>query len=264
MDVWSTAANDRAGRLQFSPREANSSAMHPGGLPVHQAMAAAYKDIAHLAGVDASRGSIILEKFPEHAFRIGLLEEISASGLGPGRCTFIHLWRNGVEVARSIARFGSSASWYGVKGERKWCQLAELMQRSELGLSAEFRAWLEEPTPLEARLFARGLVEWYLTVQAARDGLKALRATTKFIEVRYEELLESPGKILSDVEELMGLQTSAEARQYAQQVLRRSPPAAQAATSVEEEILATVRGSKLEAMLLEAGSQLPGEDDGKH
>ncbi|CAE8600671.1 unnamed protein product [Polarella glacialis] len=138
------------------------------------------------------------------------------------------------------------------------------MQRSELGLSAEFRAWLEEPTPLEARLFARGLVEWYLTVQAARDGLKALRATTKFIEVRYEELLESPGKILSDVEELMGLQTSAEARQYAQQVLRRSPPAAQAATSVEEEILATVRGSKLEAMLLEAGSQLPGEDDGKH
>lgn len=89
-------------------------------------------DISCSSQVGSNR-IVVLEKFPEHAFRLPFLSEVcSRQGL---RCHVLHLVRGGFDVARSIARFTAAGSWYGAKGEWKWRQLAALLEACD-GLSS--------------------------------------------------------------------------------------------------------------------------------
>ncbi|CAE7478448.1 unnamed protein product, partial [Symbiodinium sp. CCMP2456] len=88
-DVWSTAAPRRGGSL---------SAGDPSALA--QVLAHHYRRIAALVRKESQEPVWILEKFPEHAFRVDFLRELCEQGLGPSRARFLHLRRDGLAVAR--------------------------------------------------------------------------------------------------------------------------------------------------------------------
>lgn len=124
----------------------------------------------------------LLEKFPEHVFRLPLLRRLL-----PG-CRVLHLVRRALPVARSIATFAPSA-WYGAR-DAKWRQLlGELQSRFRPG-PALLEA-LEEGPP-QRRLLARGLVEWALS-ECAAEGEEVLR-------ISYEHLVAKADEVLDKVE----------------------------------------------------------------
>eukprot|EP00971_Amphidinium_carterae_P197516 3920030-Amphidinium_carterae.1 len=100
VDVWSVAAEKRCGKLCLDEEE-----MEP-ALSICQA----YKELVaqHMGPVNDSPGKfVVVEKFPEHAFRVGFLGQLCDKGLGTQSCSVVHLLREGRAVARSIARFGN-------------------------------------------------------------------------------------------------------------------------------------------------------------
>lgn len=263
MDVWSAAAPKRQGRLTFTRAEAllEVPTLEAGGesRQLASTICGAYRDLAEVVPVSTSKGAeslgpevgrvVIVEKFPEHAFRLEFLSSICGKGLGPRRCKFIHMTRDGVDVARSVARFGNEASWYGVKGT-KW----QLLSAFPLGLSADFSAHLES-RDLGVRLFSRGLVEWALSLETARTDAGNVRDESPCLEVRYEDLLADPSAALLAIEEFLGIEHSAEVHRCAVETSRRRE--AEPLTAAEADVLRTLRGSRIETLLREWGRDLP-------
>lgn len=270
VDVWSASAPERRGRLRFTAAEASGQAppLEEGdeAEPLAKAVCCAYRDLAELVSAQSSdcvegvsraeRRVVVVEKFPEHAFRVEFLSAICGQGLGPRRCKFIHMIRDGVDVARSVARFGNAASWYGVKDDTKWRQLLSLLSESPLGLGAAFQRHLES-SDVGVRLFARGLVEWALSMEAARSGASAVIEESPCLELRYEDLIASPSSSLSALEDFLGLERSEEVHACAAETLRTRD--AKPLSTVEADVLKGLRGSKIEELLLEFGRELPPE-----
>lgn len=259
MDVWSVAAPRRRGRLAFAAEDADVALAD--GQTVAGAVGAAYRDIAAQAAPAGGPPAVVLEKFPEHAFRLPLLAAACGASLGAGRCSFLHLVRDGVDVARSIARFEPAAAWYGVKGDWKWGQLAALSEAAGgLDLSEAFGGHLRASRD-EERLFARGLVEWALSVRAARDGHGELQPPAPWLEVRYEELLARPAEVIAAIEALLGLGPCEAVRRAAAETLRPAPEP-RPLGRVEAEVLLSARGSRIEGLLRECGRALPWDPPG--
>jgi len=309
VDVWSTAAPRRNGRLTIASDDARRGVLPEaegavegctdvssnGGPDLAEVIGDAYHDVAQLVlgseesfddcrrpeepsadevrngprsdalSGDEARSSqlgarpcfaqrIVLEKFPEHAFRLPFLATICERGLGPGTCSFVHLIRDGVDVARSIAGFGSSAAWYGVKGDWKWQQLVAILGDRGLGLGEEYTRFLKS-RDLKTQGFARGLVEWALTVEAAREGAKALASSASFLEVRYEDLVANPEGTLDALEAFLGLERSLEVRRCATATLKARWD--RSFSTNEAAVLRALQGSRVEALLHEFGRVLP-------
>lgn len=259
MDVWSVAAPERRGQLVFTAQDAQ------GDQHIATSICEAYRDLRGLVqgsaipAQPAEDRCVIIEKFPEHAFRLPFLAQLRQSRMPQGACSFIHMLRDGVEVARSIARFASSAAWYGVRDDWKWRVLLGLLEVEEATMSAGQRVRatfrkLTEASDLGARLFARGLVEWALSVRAARRGAEAA-AGAGWLELRYEDLLVDPDAALAAAEHLLGLSPSPAARRCAREALRGRPGGPP--STVEAKVLAALHQSFIEALLCEGGRQLP-------
>jgi len=281
MDVWSVAAPSRGGKLCFSPDEAltpvrgvetSGGDAHAGATQTvaHHVMDA-YTTIAELATSpplapgQTSRPSLVVEKFPEHAFRLPFLANMCREELGPHRCTILHIIRDGVDTARSIAAFENPAAWYGVKDEWKWRCLREIilpgsdgsgadkvgwLPHCQLDVSDEFVRYLEMPRTEEHCRFARGLAEWAASVLAARHG--AEQATdSQYVEVRYEDLIANPAQALASLTSHLDLEPSASARQRAKDLLVARP--SRPLTVAEREVLASCKGSRIEELLQKLG-----------
>lgn len=276
MDIWSVAAPQRRGRLFFSPEDAQIVAGGDGQTVTRLAMDG-YHNIAEYAsnpGMNqdqTSRQALVIEKFQEHCFRMPFLASICNQELGPQRCTFLHIIRDGVDTARSIAAFEDPATWYGVKEEVKWKCLREIimpppegagggeseaapLSHCQLDLSDEFLAFLDRPRTDEHCRFARGLVEWAASVLAARHGAEHAQDAT-YLEVRYEEVMSNPVQSLACMVSHLDLEPSAAARQGAKNTL--APRNSRSLNSVEKEVLQTLHGSKVQKLLRESGRELP-------
>jgi len=161
-DVWSERAQERRGTLVLDPRLARGAA----GRRLRAAFA------TELRRAQRPR---LLEKLPINAFRVPFIESAC-----PG-ARYVHLLRNGLDVARSIAERCRRAAWYGI-GDYKWHQLVAL---------AEARP---ETRGLAARCSddrRRGLLEWRLSVEASLEAFTAIDPSRHLL-VRYEELVASP------------------------------------------------------------------------
>lgn len=281
MDVWSVAAPKRGGRLRFSPREASGFPAGGGGQSVSSLVSDCYADVAELAsatpplaGGPTTRQALVVEKFPEHAFRLPFLADLCKAEFGPNRCTFVHIIRDGLDVARSIAAFENPAAWYGVKDEWKWRCLCEFIApgmgkggaaasdeaytapdvESFLDVGEDFVRYLQAQRTDEQCRFARGLAEWAVSVLAARHGSEEAKEA-RYVEVRYEELLDSPAKALAALANILELEPSAAARQRAKEALVARP--SKPPTDQEREVLMSARGSRIEELLREFGRGLP-------
>jgi hypothetical protein len=188
-DVWTDQAKERGGRLFLDADDV---------IPENaEKIIYAFTEVAN-----RKPKARLVEKLPINSFRIGFINHIFPDAL------FIHLLRNGLDVARSIGRKAQNEAWYGHK-DYKWDLLvdyAESQGLGELARSAEFD------------LFLRGLLEWRLSVTTAKESLAKLPAE-QHIEIRYENLLTQPETTISQLETFIGIPAFPDTHEFAQKTL---------------------------------------------
>jgi hypothetical protein len=208
-DVWSDMARGRGGRLAL-----DESVCTPGQnrkLTVNFHCETAAKGRPRL-----------VEKLPINSFRLPFVNAVFPDAL------FVHLLRNGLEVARSIERMPEESLWYG-HDDYKWKLLVEYAEASE-----EYR----ELHGLCDTTRKRGLLEWRMSVETAIDYLEDL-PDERHLAVTYRELLDTPVDVIRRIEEFAGLAPSEAVDAFAKANLqRRSPVIEVTSLSDDEERLA--------------------------
>lgn len=148
--------------------------------------------------------SLLLEKLPANSFRLPFLDAIFP------QARFIHLWRDGREVARSIARRAAEERWYG-SGQYRW---------HELEKTAGSDPALAQALQLCESGFERGLLEWRMNEERIRGFLRKL-PQTKWIRLSYGQLVDDPGEAISRVTTLLALKPYAPLRDFARSHVAR-------------------------------------------
>jgi len=224
-DVWSERAPQRNGRLVLTAKDSTW----------WRTVRLTRLFARSLADAGRTR---LLEKLPANAFRVRFVHALFPDAL------FVHLLRNGIEVARSIARECEIGPWYGI-GDYKWHQLVSLAARDPAlaALPARCRA------PYE-----RGLLEWRLAVEASLEATAALPARQQ-LAVRYEELLTAPARTVRRIEHFLGLDHDPAVSDYAERsIARRSEPAGRSAVTDDATSIAG-------PLLVQLGYATPGHDE---
>jgi Sulfotransferase family len=142
-------------------------------------------------------GFTFVEKSPINALRIGYLDALAPEA------RFVHIVRDGIEVTRSIERMAAITrrmafrpplnEWWGV-GEAKWTALVRD------GRAAGY--YPDEVCQL-ATDAQRGAYEWLLSLREA--AVWRPRLGSRFIEFRYQDLVDDPGATLQVVMNSLGL-----------------------------------------------------------
>lgn len=192
-DIWSAEATTRNGRLFLDGNDCTETK--------NEQLRLLFAD--EVARTGRPR---LLEKLPENCFRMGLIKRIYPDAL------FLHIVRDGIDVADSIARAcrDSKAAgpdwpdWYGVN-DYKWDQLVAYAQRFTLSRGLPV---------LCASDFDRGLLEWRLSISAAK-GFFATLPESDYLEVRYERLVRDAVAVLRDIEVFLGVAPSEQIRAFA-------------------------------------------------
>jgi hypothetical protein len=174
--------------------------------------------------VDAAGRRRLVEKTPVNSFRIGYLDALCPDA------RFVHIIRDGRDVAASIARLAAPPSggshrirpaarfrrrsprpagaWYG-EADSKWRRLRSLAETEGI---AGIDEWEDDLT-------ARGLLEWRLAVTFARRSLHGLDPR-RWLELRYEDVLREPRKTMATVLEGTGLDGGAVVLESAERQVR--------------------------------------------
>jgi hypothetical protein len=194
-DIWTAESARRGGRLALDGDACT---------PVRSKR---LRDLFFCEALARGRPRLV-EKLPANNFRLGFVDTIFPDAL------YIHLLRNGLEVARSIARMAEQDKWYGAGGY-KWEQLADFARERE-----EYRGLTE----LVKTDFDRGLLEWRMSVEAALDFFGSL-ACERYIEVTYEGLLASPVESVERIERFIEIGPDEEVHRFAASRLSRKTPA---------------------------------------
>jgi hypothetical protein len=193
-DIWSKEARLRKGQLQLT-----SSDVKP---RVASRIARAFADRVRL-----QKSQRLVEKLPINSFRIGFICGVFPDAL------FVHLIRNGIDVAHSIATEFSRR--YGHVGY-KWELLADCARKRGEGQLVD----------LCTDNVLRGLLEWYLSVSTSSEAVGNL-PKDRVLEIRYEDLLRDPVYICNLLENFIGVEPSPTMREFAlSRIVRMSPPVA--------------------------------------
>ena len=136
-------------------------------------------------------GLTLVEKSPINALRIGYLDAMAPEA------RFVHIVRDGVDVAHSIERMAAVTrrmafraplnEWWGV-GDAKWAALER--DGREAGYYSNELNWL-------TRDIQRGAYEWLVSmheVERWRSGLGG-----RFVELRYQDLIADPRSTLQAI-----------------------------------------------------------------
>lgn len=174
-DIWTTEAEARKGRLALTKNDTNSEKS---------------TKLRSLFREELLKGSsqVLIEKLPINNFRLDFIHAIFPNA------RFIHIYRNGLEVARSIEKECEKGHWFGA-GDYKWNKLTEyeLDKRGNSNLSS-----------LCETFFDKGLLEWRLSTEAAVDFLSQL-PKEKYFELKYDSLIDHPEEMISVVLKFIGL-----------------------------------------------------------
>ena len=146
---------------------------------------------------------IVLEKTPVNAVRIGYLKALAP------RAKFIHIVRDGVDVACSIERLALTNSykivskpqlnqWWGVKNS-KWKVL------SQDGASAGY--YFDEVAHLEEHR-SKGAYEWLVSLGEVDRWREELAREKRFCEITYEQLTKNPEATLKKIGGFLNLNFS--------------------------------------------------------
>jgi CelD/BcsL family acetyltransferase involved in cellulose biosynthesis len=142
-------------------------------------------------------GMTLVEKSPVNALRIGYLEALVPDA------RYVHIVRDGVEVARSIEKLASVTlrmtfrpplnEWWGV-GDAKWAAL------EREGRAADY--YPDEVGQLTSDA-QRGAYEWLVSVSEVESWRS--RLASRLVELRYQDLTDDPAGTLRKLMESLGL-----------------------------------------------------------
>lgn len=143
------------------------------------------------------RGVTLVEKTPLNAMRLGFLEALAPNA------RFVHMARDGVEVARSIERIARSSwelafrpplnEWWGVN-DAKWTALA-----ADGRAAGYYPGEIPQLTTDEQR----GAYEWLVSMLEI-DAWRS-RLGSRLIELRLDDLIRAPRAMLGSVVEALDL-----------------------------------------------------------
>lgn len=150
-----------------------------------------------------NKGTLI-EKLPINTFRLGLINKIFPES------RYIHIYRNGFDVARSIEERCVNGRWFGVD-EYKLAQLKKY---------AKSKKQTKGIPELCQNYFEKGLMEWRLSVESIVLFLSGIEST-RYFELSYEALINNPVAILRDMFGFLNLQPESNVLNYAVNNLKR-------------------------------------------
>lgn len=179
-DVWTSKARSRGGKLYLSesdvdPRKSNR-----------------IRRMFRFTTIVSGR-PVLIEKLPINNFRLRFIRAIFPDA------RYIHIYRNGLEVARSIEEANRRGGWFGADCY-KWSKLVEYA-------SAEGSAG--DVTGLCASDFEKGLLEWRLSTESAVSFLSKLPDAAYF-ELSYDDFVTRPLVVVSQLLEFIGVGADAD------------------------------------------------------
>lgn len=207
-DIWSAKAPSRGGQLVLDTTDTVDSKS---------------KKLSRLFQIEAIQrgGSVLIEKTPVNNFRLAFIRHIFPDA------RFIHIYRNGLEVAASIAKIVEIGGWYG-EDAYKWDKLAEYAMRFDEtrhlpGLCT---------TPYE-----KGLLEWRLSTEAAVSFLHGL-PDDSFFELNYDEFVDRPFNTFSRLIEFIGIDADPDMASFlAKRLTRRASKLGYGNVSEKDEMI---------------------------
>ena len=179
-DVWSTQSDRRQGTLRLDAKdvsEISASFLHN-----------AHLNILNATSQREASNEFILEKFPEHAFKIPALLRIFPDA------KFIHIIRNPHDVASSIGSF-EEHTWFGATG-RKWSEICKIAIE-KCNISRDVLV-----SDVKDDLVLRGLLEWTVAMHTIENDVASIWPSDKctqskhFLELKYEDLVSDPVRIV--------------------------------------------------------------------
>lgn len=219
-DIWSVDAPARGGKLWMTGEDADP---------------AKSRKLARLFRFETMRRRrpVLIEKLPINNFRLQFLHEIFPEA------RFIHIYRNGLEVARSIQRLVDEGHWFGANSY-KWDKLVEY---------ACGRDETKGLPPLCTDAFHKGLLEWRLSTESAVGFLRDI-PDQAFTEVNYKHFVDDPAATVARLLAFIGIDADPNVNAFvAGTVARRSSKLGQ------DEITAKMRiigGALLPYSMIEA------------
>ena len=132
---------------------------------------------------------VLVEKLPINTFRLGFIHHVFPDA------RFIHIFRNGLEVASSIEKESKKGKWFGAN-DYKWSQLVRY---------AEGQADTRDLPALCTNYREMGLLEWRLSTEAVVAFLSRMPATT-FSELNYDQFVAEPGETVLQLQDFIGVE----------------------------------------------------------
>lgn len=162
----------------------------------------------------------LLEKLPINNFRIPFIRQIFPDA------RFIHIYRNGLEVAQSIEELAAKGKWFG-PDSYKWETLLKLAKAQD-----EFNF---KGVNLEnMSLYERGLMEWRLSTQIVRESLQKIPSDS-YIEISYEDFVNSPMPTIGEILSFLNVDSNADVLNFVKTNVKRKSPTKKIATASETE-----------------------------
>lgn len=213
-DIWSKQASENKGVLFMGPNfEVPEKSQVIRGL--------------FLSELKKKNKKVLIEKLPINTFRLGLINKIFPSS------RFIHIFRDGIDVARSIEERCINGRWFGDK-EYKLAQLISFAESDEK---------TEEIPALCDNYFEKGLMEWRLSVESIVRFLSSIE-DSRYIELSYESLINHPRKILEDLFAFLNLKPEVHVINYAMNSVKRKE-------RTDSKVYYTEKNKKIGGKLLE-------------
>jgi hypothetical protein len=159
-------------------------------------------------------GRIFLDKSPAHTQRLAFLAELAPEA------RFIHIHRNGLEVATSALRWASVNhelvfghvynSWWGVDDAKWLALLASERSPDQAMIGAGLATNLQ-----------KAAYEWILSLEAVSRDRHLLG--DRIIDVGYDQLIDEPDAVLKRVQGFLGLPPDEQWFSAAVALVNRSP-----------------------------------------
>ena len=190
-DIWTERAVTRNGKLVFTETDVNPRKTR------------ALRKLFALE-LQKSRRPILVEKLPINNFRLPFIR-----GMFPD-CRFIHIWRNGLEVARSIEAMSIQGRWFR-PDQYRWNMLAEHAQ--SMPETAQLPALCQS-------YYEKGLLEWRVSTEAVTSFLGRL-PKDNWLEVPYSAFVADRLETSERLTEFLRLTPEQTLRDFTQQNVRR-------------------------------------------
>ena len=191
-DIWTEHAVTRHGKLVFTESDENPRKTR------------ALRKLFALE-LRKSRRPILVEKLPINNFRLPFIRKMFPD------CRFIHIWRNGLEVARSIEAMSIQGKWFG-PDQYRWNLLAEYAQ--SMPETAHLPGLCQSD-------YEKGLLEWRVSTEAAMSFLGRLPQDNWF-ELSYSTFVADPFETNERIANFLRLTPAQTVRDFIQQNVRRS------------------------------------------